>query len=134
MSQSDYIQYKKVANELRINGTSDSRYPVDPVFSAKDYTDFKGYSLETTISNSKINYNQLIPSGKKIIYNMEKNTANCPTFTLCTGTNARNNRVALGGSRIGPWRNSRPLLEKSIAKDITELPLCACLGISPSPS
>ena len=129
MSQSDYIQYKKVANELRINGTTDTLYPVDPIFTSKDYTDFKSYALETTISNTKINYNQLIPSEKKIIFNMEKNTTNCPTFPLCRNTNTRSNRVIIGGSRIGPWRNSRPLLEKTIAKPITELPLCACSKI-----
>lgn len=129
MSQSDYIQYKKVANELRINGTTDTLYPVDPIFTSKDYTDFKSYALETTVSNTKINYNQLIPSGKKIIFNMEKNTTNCPTFPLCRNTNTRSNRVIIGGSRIGPWRNSRPLLEKTIAKTITELPLCTCSKI-----
>jgi hypothetical protein len=129
MSQSDYIQYKKVANELRINETADSVYPVDPVFNSRDYTDFKSYALETTVSNTKLNYNQLIPTGKKIIFNMEKNTSNCPTFPLCTNTNTRSNRVILGGSRIGPWRNLRPLEEKVIAKTITELPLCACSKI-----
>lgn len=55
MSQSDYIQLKSLKNELLF------QKKLDPILDAKDYTQFLKYSLETTVKNTKLLYNQLIP-------------------------------------------------------------------------
>lgn len=120
MSQSDYIKYKRVSQELKaINKLA-------PVLDPNDYVDYKEYSLENSIQNTKLQYNQLIPSGKKIIFNMEKsNTTTCPVFTICKNTNARTNRKPLLGSQFMP-KPLRPLTQKQLGKDISELNICVC--------
>jgi len=89
MSQSDYIKYKRVATELK------NTKEVLPVFESQDYTEYKEFSLENNITNTKTLYNQLIPPGKKIIFDMEKTTNSCPTFIICQNTNQRPNRVPM---------------------------------------
>lgn len=103
MSQSDYIRHKKVSNELKYQSD------LPPVLQTNDYIEFKEYALENTIQNTKINYNQLIPSNTYIVYGMEKKPTNCPTFTLCSNTQSRPNRVPIiqGYSSVRP---SRPLI------------------------
>ena len=88
MSQSDYIQYKKLSQEIK----QLSKY--DPVLSQQDYTLFKQYTLESTITNTKPIKNQLVLSGKQPIFNMERKISNCPinSFVLCRNTNTRINR------------------------------------------
>lgn len=88
MSQSDYIKYKKISYELK----SLSKFPT--TLETGDYTRFLEYSSENANSNPKPSYNMLIQNTNKIIFGMEKNTTNCPsTFTICTNTNSRVNRV-----------------------------------------
>lgn len=89
MSQSDYITYKKSSRMLR------DPTKLAPVLSPSEYTSFKEYALETAIVNSKPTYNQLVPAGKQNVFGMERTTTNCPTFALCTDTNARPNRKQL---------------------------------------
>ena len=64
MSQSDYIRYKKIANELKNN-------EYDPVFTEGDYVNLKQFSLQNQVLNTRKTFNQLIPSGSKRIFNME---------------------------------------------------------------
>jgi hypothetical protein len=85
MSQSDYIKYKKTSNKLKYNDYG-------AVFHTGEYIDLKQYSLENSITNSKLTLNQLTPTSSKRIFNMEKRTANCPTFPICNATNVRTNR------------------------------------------
>lgn len=92
MSQSDYIQYKQLSTILKNdNGNTNNRMP--SVFASQDYINFKQYLIEKNITNTKTIYNQLTPSGKQIIFDMEKNVTNCPTFIMCNNTNTRPNRV-----------------------------------------
>ena len=55
MAQSDYIQYKSLKNELLY------QKKLNPILNSQDYTLFVKYSIETTIPNTNILYNQLIP-------------------------------------------------------------------------
>jgi len=55
MSQSDYIQFKSLKNDLLF------QKKLDPILDAQDYTRFMKYSIETTVKNTKLLYNQLIP-------------------------------------------------------------------------
>ena len=89
MSQSDYIKYKRVATELK------NTKQVPAVLESQDYIGYKEYSMENKITNTKTLYNQLIPPGKKIIFDMEKKVTNCPAFIICNNTNKRPNRVAM---------------------------------------
>ena len=90
MSQSDYLQFKRTSRLLK------DQADFDPVFAPSDYIAGKEFNLETTVLNTKQTNNQLKPTGKQIVFGMERTTGgNCPTFTLCTGTNTRANRRAL---------------------------------------
>jgi hypothetical protein len=86
MSQSDYIQRKRIGKELNIG--NQSKFP--HVLDSMDYIHYKQYSLENTILNTSKRYNQIVPTGKKVIFNMEvANTTTCPSFNLCTNTQNR---------------------------------------------
>ena len=86
MSQSDYIKYKKSQRVLK----EQADFP--KVLAEQDYTSYETYGMETSVSNTKIRHSKLIPSGHKIVMNMDRVLTSCPTFVLCTGTNARTNR------------------------------------------
>jgi hypothetical protein len=123
MSQSDYIELKKIATELKINKFS-------PIFGSQEYTDFTKYSLENNVSNTKTTYNRLIPASTQVIFSMERNNQNCPTFINCNNTNTRTNRRPLIGLQI-PARPSRPLAEKTLEKmgllkTIKQTEICLC--------
>lgn len=124
MSQSDYIKYKKTSIEL----TSLNKYP--PVFQEDIYNSFKEYSLENTIQNTKLTFNQLQPPGKIIINNMEKTVSNCPQFPICKDTHTRSNRKPLGGAFYYP-HPIRPLYCKQIAaqSNLVTSKLCKCSNI-----
>ena len=119
MSQSDYIKYKKTINEL--NGLNQHELP--SVLNSQTYTSFKTYSLETSSSNTKTPYQKLVPSNKKIIFDMELKTTNCPTFAMCRATNNRPNRVL----NVGLLPTGLPTCMKYINKSETEK---TCTSIS----
>jgi hypothetical protein len=118
MSQSDYLRFKKTSRLLK------DIADFDPVLAPSDYIAGKDFNLETTITNSKTTYNRLKPSDKQIVFGMERTTGeSCPTFELCTETNARPNRVALTGNQSAcfpvmkaPGR-SVPSVKPTTAKD-----------------
>jgi len=105
MSQSDYLHFKRVSNELKINKFT-------PVFNTQDYVNLKEYSLQNSINNTKLTYNQLTPSGYTKIFNMEKKVTNCPTFRICKQTNLRSNRVPLPSVYFAPQCITPPLYVK----------------------
>ena len=95
MSQSDYIKLKKTSRLLK------DQADYDPVFAPSEYMAGKDFNLETTIINTKQTNNKLNPPGKQVVFGMERTTGgNCPTFTLCTGTNTRINRRPLDVSQM----------------------------------
>jgi len=89
MSQSDYIKQKRTAANLK----EQSKHT--PIYNSTDYTEYKEYSLEKTITSTKPTYNQLRVPGSKTIFDMEKKVSDCPSFVLCSGTQARLNRRPL---------------------------------------
>jgi|AntAceMinimDraft_11_1070367.scaffolds.fasta_scaffold07850_3 hypothetical protein len=89
MSQGDYIKRKQISHKLEDNGLSS----YGTVLNAKDYTDFKKYSLEGTITSSTATLNNLEIPNKPRIFDMEMDTTNCPSFIVCNGTDTRPNRV-----------------------------------------
>jgi len=130
MSQSDYLRYKKLSTELKKN-----HYDETPVFNTQDYTELKQYSLGNTLSNSKNCYNQLVPNGRKRIFDMEKKVSNCPTFIICNGTDARSNRVPMGdiyytpkyvGSYVKQPSNAKTACNCILNSVNTERYICKC--------
>lgn len=105
MSQSDYLKRKRVATVLYNDST------LYPVFSEKNLLDFKQYSLENTIVNSKPTTNRIVPSNKQVVFGIQQTVSSCPTFTVCSGTNTRPNRVPLTGVLCQPvplnWRDRK---------------------------
>jgi hypothetical protein len=108
MSQSDYIKYKKVNTVLQI----DARTNFLPVLTSQDYSDYKEFVLENTVTNSKTIYRRITPSTKQVVLDIDKNKAqvqnmgtslsNCPSFLLCNNTNTRPNRVQLSNVYFTP--------------------------------
>ena len=87
MSQGDYIRYKRVAQELKVQ----SKLP--SVFDSGKYTNYKEFSIENTVVNSTTEYDRVIPVNTRIVFGMERPKATaCPTFELCNNTNLRGNR------------------------------------------
>jgi len=92
MSQGDYIKRKQVAQTLRADGLhTPNRFP--PVFSSQDLLKYQQYQIINNDSNTILNYNLLTSPGKIMVFDMERNVTNCPTFVVCRNTNTRPNRV-----------------------------------------
>jgi hypothetical protein len=89
MSQSDYIQHKRLS--VMVKDLANQQ----PVLDSEDYTQFKQYTLENTITTSKPTLNQLTQPNYQKIFGMEKKVSSCPNtqFNVCKNTNQRSNRV-----------------------------------------
>ena len=112
MSQSDYIKYKRVSTELK------KLSELPSVMEARQYTDFKEFSLENTITNDKTQYNKLFPENSINVFGMEKlYAANCATFALCHNTNSRANRKPSTGVRHFAFPLALPRVEKKVSED-----------------
>ena len=123
MSQGDYIKRKQVAQTLRADGLhTPNRFPA--IFSSQDLLDYQQYQIVNNDSNTKINYNLITPPNKKIIFDMERNVTNCPTFVVCNNTNTRPNRV-LNPVADCPFSN-QPLTWKETKNTIDDKTLCIC--------
>jgi hypothetical protein len=60
MSQSDRIQYRKLAVQLKIA-------KFNPVFDSGDYTKFMSFDLANSLKNTNVNSNDLVESDPKIL-------------------------------------------------------------------
>ena len=87
MSQSTYTEYLNQSTILK------EQNKLKPILNASDYIKFKNFSLVNTIPNTKNSFSELCLNGKKDVFGMERNTANCSTFQLCRNTNIRENRT-----------------------------------------
>ena len=87
MSQSDYIKYKRTQTMLK------EQMKMNKILNSQDYTNHETYSIETTVSNTKIRPSRLILPNTISVMEMEKRVTSCPTFILCKNTNTRPNRV-----------------------------------------
>lgn len=106
MSQSDYIKYKKIANELNYLADYGS------VLESGKYTDFKMFQLENTILDTNIMYSKLIPPNYVSVFGISKLPTNCKQFPLCTSTQMRENRVPMKIAVMSKCA-SRPLALKT---------------------
>ena len=95
MSQSDYIRYKRISNELK-NET------LPPVLNNQQYVDFKQYTILNNIVSLKPDYRKPIPFGTINIFDMNKNVTFCPYFVTCKNTNTRPNRVPMSNVYFTP--------------------------------
>jgi hypothetical protein len=91
MSQSDYLRRKRIATTLQNDAA------LYPVLSEQNLLDFKQFSLVNTIPNDKEILNYIVPANKRMIFNIEQTVAECPSFIVCSGTNARPNRIPMTG-------------------------------------
>lgn len=113
MSQSDYIQYKKVSTQLRL-------YEESPVLEQGNYVLYKETALENTLQPTKPIYNQLLPPSRSLIMSMEMGSrSNCPQFPICTNTHLRANRVPMS-QVYSVCRPQRPLYVKKGDADLLE--------------
>jgi hypothetical protein len=96
MSQGDYVKRKQVAHALRIDGgNTNNNQPA--VFSSHELLQYKQYQIVNDDSSTTVNYNLIKPADTKLVFDMERKVANCPTFVVCKDTDTRPNRVAHKG-------------------------------------
>lgn len=99
MSQSDYIKYKQIITKLKTDNNSTK---MSSVFDSQNYTNYKQYAMEKSITNTKPIYNKLTPTGKQVIFGMERTVSSCPTFIICNNTNTRPNRIPMTSNYFSP--------------------------------
>jgi hypothetical protein len=93
MSQSDYLRVKRTQRELA--ALSSQTNTID----AGVYATYKGYSVENSVRGTTPRWLQLVPSSKYLVYDIERetskyDTAACPAYEVCAGTDGRANRAA----------------------------------------
>jgi len=117
MSQSDYIQYKKISNQLL------EVKKLNPVLDSQDYTNFMQYYLESNVSNTKITKNNLPLPGYRKVFDMSKKIEHCPihNFIMCNDTNTRWNRQNLNNNLITNYRIELYPVNAQRIKQITSL-------------
>jgi len=107
MSQSDYLKYKRVSNQLRIDNQIDPGMTAThqlPVFTSQNLLNYKQYALNNTIVNTKQTLNRLTSTTHQRVYNMDKVVGGCPTFIDCNDTDGRANRVLSKGACFDPQK------------------------------
>ena len=92
MSQSDYLKYKRISTRLRVDNDTTNQ---PPVFQSNTLSQYQQYALANSITNTKPRYNLFVPSGRQLVFGMDKVVSGCPTFPVCTNTNLRTNRVPM---------------------------------------
>ncbi len=122
MSQSDYLKYKRVATQLRIDAQP-------TVIESQKYVNFKEYTLENTIVNTKPILNRVTPKGRQPILGMDKAVSSCPTFYnttdgLCSRSYNRPNRIPLSTVYVGP--KPLPLTANQTKNTRNQNPKCLC--------
>ena len=139
MSQSDYLKYKRISNQLRIDNQKDAGATnQSAVFNSQDLLHYKEYSLTNTIVNTKPTLNKLTLNSRQRIYDMDKVVENCPTFIVCGDTSARPNRVAHTGRMCNDvplnWREKKDLKNAKqlwckceLNRSTTDGNRCACV-------
>uniref|UniRef100_A0A6C0JZ75 Uncharacterized protein n=1 Tax=viral metagenome TaxID=1070528 RepID=A0A6C0JZ75_9ZZZZ len=96
MSQSDYIQRKRVASQV----ASKNRTPINSgdnpaILSSQLLTQLKQYDLENTIVNIRPRFNQLTPSSdlRVMEMNVRQPSVACKTYRTCNGDNYNTNTL-----------------------------------------
>lgn len=110
MSQSNYIQYKRIARELQ----EIKKLPA--VLNSGSYTSYKEFTVENNVLYEKYEYYKLLSRSTKVVFGMERPKAlTCPVFAVDNSTNLRSNRVALPNVFFTPEPN-RPIALKTIKR------------------
>ena len=99
MSQSDYLQRKKLGTELKTSNQTKFPNSID----SQNYTLYKQYTLENTVKNTSKLYNQLLQNGRIRVFNMEISTNTCPTYTICKNTQTRPYRKLTNPAAMNPY-------------------------------
>jgi hypothetical protein len=90
MSQSDLTRYKRLQTEIQGKKLS-------PILTSQDYTNYKYFSYENQIINTKPIFHQLTPSGETIVFDIQRKTyltSDCSfSYPICQTCNQRTNRV-----------------------------------------
>ena len=117
MSQSDYLQHKKVSSILKTNTFAND---LDAVLSPSDYTKFKQYTIMNTIENTKTTKNFLINKNKQLIFNMQKNVEHCPNiFVVCKDTHNRfNKELNVENTLFRGYKRQIPMYEFSLKRKL----------------
>lgn len=105
MSQSDYLKYKRISNQLRIDNQIDAgmtKTNQAPVFTSETLLNYKQYALNNTIVNNKLILSRLLLDGKQRVYDMDKKVNDCPTFIVCKNTQNRANHELSSGVYFDP--------------------------------
>lgn len=102
MSQSDYLQRKKLGLELKTS--NQIKFPNS--IQSHDYTLYKQYTLENTIQNTSKLYNQLLQDGRLKIFNMEILPSNCPSYVICINTETRPYRKDTNPAPMNPYAST----------------------------
>jgi len=102
MSQSDYIRYKKISNQLL------EVSKLNPILDSQEYTNFKQYYLESNIINTNPTKNNLLLSGYTTVFNMNKKIDYCPIdfFAMCNDTHLRPNRIVSTNRRTEAYETN----------------------------
>lgn len=117
MSQGDYIRYKRISNELV------EQSKLDPILSARKYTNYKEYTIENTVLNQVITYEKQNMANVAKVFGINKsNPQTCPMFILCNGTNLRANRRPLLGMQAAAQPLCIPPVHKT--KNMDKLYYC----------
>jgi len=98
MSQGDYIQRKRIANQVASKNRNPLNRQDNPsVFSSQIFTQINQYDLVNIVVNSCPTYNQLIPNTdlRFMEMNLRQPSISCDTYRNCgvTNTNALPNTV-----------------------------------------
>lgn len=87
MSQSDYIQHKKIANVLKDQSN------LANTVNGQEFTEFKTFDIANRVNNTTLTYNQLGLSNKQRVFNMEMDVSgNCAHYSFCVNPKTRTNR------------------------------------------
>jgi hypothetical protein len=92
MSQSDYIQLKRISQEL-----SNIKDNVPFIMTSRQHTDYLGYNLAHNIINKKTIFSQESLQNDQIVFDMERRIGiDCSgNYQVCVNTNQRANRVGV---------------------------------------
>ena len=123
MSQSDYIRYKRIANELK------EKQKLDPVIDSSKYSGYKAFTVSNSITNEKPTFAKLESVNSVNIFGMQINNGayGCIKFELGPFNKDvyRENRKKLMETQI----NSQPIpkkIDKFYHKTVEDLKLCKC--------
>jgi hypothetical protein len=127
MSQSDYIRYKRLHNEM----SEWTKIPikVTPILDYGKYISYKEYSLENTIVSNNTAYDKYVPPETPIVFGMVKRcTEATQPFILCANTNTRANRVPAGLSKLFQYPDMKDISKAKRMKwnSIADTTMCNC--------